>query len=241
MYFCRHTVHFALLFSFMALFGCRREVIQPDSDRGKAYYPYSSGLWWEFEVDSTFYNDFSGDTIQVSYILREEFTTPFSAENGQQAIRVEQFRKYPGSQSWVGPRVYWTYLTEQGAVKVEENIPYVKINYPVRQDLSWNGNRYNFQPQQIYLFSSVDAPLVINGIPFDSTATVLQKSFESLLGKEFYQEKYARNVGLIEKEIIDIKGFIDSDNIPDTLNLPLMQRIRSGIIYRQKISDWGTF
>jgi hypothetical protein len=233
-----HYLSFGALFV-ISLYSCRKETVDNTTDRGGNYYPYAQGLWWEYDVDSTFYNDFSSDTLQVAYRLREEFVSEFSAETESPAIRVEQFRKYPGQTNWVGPRVYWTYLTENGAVKVEENIPYVKINYPVSENVTWNGNRYNFFPAEEYTYLSVDKPYTINGFQFDSTAVVLQKSTESLLGRDFYQEKYARRVGLIEKEIVDIVGYIDVDNIPDTLSLPLNQRIRSGIIYRQKIADWG--
>lgn len=230
---------FAFLFTISA-YACRKETVDRTIERGENYYPYAMGLWWEYEVDSTFYNDFSSDTVQVNYRLREEFVSEFSTETGSSAIRVEQFRKYPGQSNWIGPRVYWTYLTEEGAVKVEENIPYVKINYPVKENFSWNGNRYNFLNPEEYTYLSVDEPYTVNALPFDSTAIILQKSLQSLLGREFYQEKYARRVGLIEKEIIDYVGYVDTDNIPDTIVKPLEQRIRSGIIYRQKIVAWGS-
>lgn len=233
----RLSVAFLILIS---AYSCRKEAVDYTLDRGENYYPYAVGLWWEYDVDSTFYNDFSSDTVRVSYRLREEFISEFSTETGNPAIRVEQFRKYPGQSNWVGPRVYWTYLTQKGAVKVEENIPYVKINYPVSENATWNGNRYNFFNAEEYSYLSVDEPYTVNNLPFDSTAVVLQKSTESLLGRDFYQEKYARRVGLIEKEIVDIVGYVDTDNIPDTIVRPLDQRIRSGIIYTQKIVSWGT-
>jgi hypothetical protein len=229
----------AFLLIMVAVYSCRKEEVDFAPDRGENYYPYALGLWWEYDVDSTFFNDFSSDTIQVSYRIREEFVSEFSTETGSPAIRVEQYRKYQDQTNWVGPRVYWTYLTEEGAVKVEENIPYVKINYPVKKNFNWNGNRYNFLDAEEYTYTSVDLPYTINSLSFDSTAVVLQKSMQSLLGKEFYQEKYARGVGLIEKEIVDIQGYIDVDNVPDTLVKPLDQRIRSGIIYTQKIAAWG--
>lgn len=236
-----HKLHFisAACVLTLLIFSCRKEVVDDLGDRGKSFYPYSEGLWWEYDVDSTFYNDFSGDTLISSYILREEFVSYFDS-SGLSAIRIERFRRANENESWQGPRVWWTYLTEQGAVKVEENIPYVKINYPVKNNLGWNGNRLNFLDPLTYVYQNTDEPLSLNGNTFDSTVTVMQNDNETLLGKKLYYEKYARNVGLIQVEITDISGFIDSDNVADTLAKPILNRIKSGVVYSQRIRDWGT-
>lgn len=221
------------------LFSCRKETLSGDMDRGETYYPYAEGLWWEYDVDSTFYNDFSGDTVHAVFILREEFDTFFVANNGEMAIRIERYRKVNQNAPWQGPRIWWTYITDDYAVKVEENNPYVKLNYPARQGDQWNGNRLNFMDAWDYTYEYVDQPLTVNGNSFDSTTSILQISYETLLEKQFYKEKYARRVGLIEKDVIDIRGYTDSDNIPDTIVKPLMNRIKSGVVIHQKIRDWG--
>jgi hypothetical protein len=220
------------------LFSCRKETIDA-AERGESYYPYSENLWWEYDVDSTYYNDFSGDTVQATFILREEFDSFFVANNGEMAIRIERYRRVNESDPWQGPRIWWTYVTVDGAVKVEENVPYVKVNFPVKEGNEWNGNRLNFMESWDFVYESVDEPLTVNGNSFDSTTSILQISEETLLEKRFYKEKYARNVGLIEKSVTDIRGYTDSDNIPDTIVKPLMNRIKSGVVITQKIRDWG--
>jgi len=221
-----------------AIFSCRKESIS-GIDRGVSYYPFSPGIWWEYDVDSTFYNDFSGDTVHSIFILREEFDTFFVADNGETAIRIERYRRANETAAWQGPRIWWTYITADAAIKVEENVPYVKLNFPVKESESWNGNRLNFMDSWAYTYENIDIPLVVNLNAFDSTTSILQINKETLLEKQVYREKYARNVGLIEKSVTDIKGYTDSDNIPDTIVKPLMNRIKSGVIIQQKIRSWG--
>lgn len=223
----------------VTLFSCRKESLSGNIDRGETYYPYAEGLWWEYDVDSIWYNDFSGDTVHATFILREEFDTFFVANDGNMAIRIERYRKANENAPWQGPRIWWTYITNDYAVKVEENNAFVKLNYPAKQGAKWNGNRLNFMEAWNYTYESVDQPLSLNGHGFDSTTSVLQKNYETLLERQFYKEKYARRVGLVEKTVIDVRGFIDSDNIPDTIVKPLMNRIKSGVVITQRIRDWG--
>jgi len=221
-----------------ALVSCHKETV-PVTDRGTSLYPYREGLWWEYDMDSTWYNDFSGDTVHVNLILREEFDSFFVANDGSFAIRIERYRRLSENDPWQGPRIWWTYTTTDEAVKVEENVPFVKLDFPVKKNAEWNGNRLNFQGAQTYTCENLDVPLTVNGHAFDSTASVLQIDQETLLEKKLYREKYARNVGLIEKSTIDIRGYTDSDNIPDTIVKPLMNRIKSGVVIQQKIRNWG--
>ena len=228
----------SLVIILSAMFSCRKESIS-GIERGVSYYPFAEGLWWEYDVDSTFYNDFSGDTVHSVFILREEFDTFFVADNGERAIRIERYRKANENAAWQGPRIWWTYMTVDAAVKVEENVSYVKLNFPAKENESWNGNRLNFMDSWTYIYESIDIPLTVNSNAFDSATSILQINKETLLEKQVYREKYARNVGLIEKSVTDIRGYTDSDNIPDTIVKPLMNRIKSGVVIQQKIRDWG--
>lgn len=236
----KNVIYISLLFlSGLFFHSCRREVLEP-SERGENYYPFAEGLWWEYDVDSTYYDDFSGDTTQVSFILREEFDSFFVATDGQLAILIKRYRRVNESSPWQGPRIWWTYKTTESAVKVEENNAYIKLNFPVSSQKEWNGNGLNFMDAWNYTYENVDVPYTVNGNVFDSTTSILQVDFETLLEKQFYQEKYARNVGLIEKTVTDVNGYTDSDNIPDTIAKPILNRIKSGLVIRQRIRDWGS-
>ncbi|HET6992688.1 MAG TPA: hypothetical protein VFJ43_15245, partial [Bacteroidia bacterium] len=84
-----------------------------------------------------------------------------------------------------------------------------------------------------YKYSGVDEPYMVNNVNFDSTLTVVQKDEENLLNRRYYVEHYARNVGMIEKNVIDV--FDDSL----VIGIPVVDRIYGGVIYNIKLVSWG--
>ena len=56
------------------------------------------------------------------------------------------------------------------------------------------------------------SPLDLNGLHFDSTVTVLQNNYQDATQKLFYEEQYAKNVGLIYKEEDNIQFLPDYPN-----------------------------
>ena len=116
------------------------------------------------------------------------------------------------------------YVNNQ-AHKVEENIRYVKLVFPLKINLKWNGNAYNTNETQLYYIKELDS----RWNNFEKTCLVIQKEKESLVDKYYQTERYAKNVGLIEK--IDIK--IEQAYVIQ--GVPIEQRIKRGEIYRQTI------
>jgi hypothetical protein len=62
---------------------------------------------------------------------------------------------------------------------------------------------------------------------------VIQKEFRPLVLDQYYIEKYAKGYGLIYKEIIDV---VSNKNVTTK---PVLDRIESGLIYKQKFLSIG--
>lgn len=223
-----------------ALFSCRREIIPSEDSTDNLYFPLRTGLWWEYDVDSTYYDDFARDTFHATYILREEIDSIFDTLEGEQAFVIKRYRKLSGANTWQGPRIWWALISENTVIKVEENNSFIKLNYPIVGGKKWNGNARNYMEAWSYTYQSVHTSKIVNGISLDSTVTVLQNNHETLIDKRFYEEVYAFGVGLVNKDIVDVVGYVDTDNIPDTIVKPLLSRIKSGTVYTQKIKSWGS-
>ncbi len=73
----------------------------------------------------------------------------------------------------------------------------------------------------------------MNSFAFDSTTLVEQKKDINGLNHRYYAERYAKNVGMIEKNVIDVTD--------DTIigAIPVLARIYSGVIYNIKLVDYG--
>ena len=76
--------------------------------------------------------------------------------------------------------------------------------FPVAKNKTWNGNAFNILGEWLYKYTEFDKAKTIGGIAFDSTLTVIQIDDENLIEKKYYREMYAKRVGLIYKQIIDV-------------------------------------
>ena len=83
--------------------------------------------------------------------------------------------------------------------RTEENIKYRRLVFPVRNDLSWNGNATNIADEWIYQYSEVNIPLNIGNLDFDSTLIVNQQDENTTLIYDYFQEIYAAGIGLVYK------------------------------------------
>ncbi|HEU4716217.1 MAG TPA: hypothetical protein VFU15_00200 [Bacteroidia bacterium] len=209
-------------------------------DTGYSYFPDAIGHYCIYDVDSTVYDDFNNDTVVYRYEVKEIIESYFTDNQGRQAMRVERYRKNYSdtvpyaNQPWTISRVWSFVRTSSEAEKQEENQRYIRLTFVPREGKTWNGNAYNTLGEMDYKYASVDQPYSLNAMNFDSVATVLQEDETNLITRKFYQERYARNVGMIEKSIIDVHGRTD------TLILsPVMGRITGGVVCNFRLVDWG--
>jgi hypothetical protein len=225
-----------LAFAFVS---CRNDQEIPDG--GYSYFPNEIGHYCVYEVDSAIYDDFEHDTDYFRYQVKEIVESYFTDNQGREAMRVERYKRpfidsIPYSQlPWTISRV-WTFVrTASQGEKVEENERFLRLTFVPREGKEWDGNAFNTIGEWQYEYEYVDMPYSINTFSFDSTLQVIQKNETNLLKRRFYSEKYARHVGMIEKNVIDVSGQ------PDTLiiGIPVVDRIYSGVIYNIKLVDWG--
>ena len=78
----------------------------------------------------------------------------------------------------------------------------------------------------------VNKPLIFGSLKFDSTLAVLQQYDSSAINITSSIEKYAKNIGLVYKEL----RFLKSQN---NIGLPWEERAEQGYILRMSIIDYG--
>jgi hypothetical protein len=148
---------------------------------------------------------------------------------------------YP-SIPWKLRNVCISNLTASTAERVEENIRYKKLIFPVSTKSSWNGNAQNTLDPLNYSYLFVDLPRTIGNTKFDSVLQVNQQDATNLISKKYYIEKYARHVGLVQKQVIDVES--QPDGVPDSLlpvwiATPIMDRVDKGFQYILTINSYG--
>jgi hypothetical protein len=110
-----------------------------------------------------------------------------------------RYTRATAADNWSLKDVWTTKISGNRAELVEENQRVIKLVFAPTTDKEWNANAFNqFVPLNCY-YTNLHKPATINGIGFDSTITVEQEDFFSLIDHRRKYEVYAKGVGLVYK------------------------------------------
>lgn len=234
----KRYIYLSVVLFLIAFWGCKRtEEEQPDM--GYNYVPLEVGHYIIYEVDSIVYNDFNGDTLHYHYQLKELIESTYADNAGRPTQRLERYIRYYNdsvsidSLPWSIARVWNMTRTNTELERMEENQRYLRLRFPPRDGQSWDGNVYNALGSWEYVYADVDVPFSSGSLQWDSTLLVKQKDETNLINRRYYAERYARNIGLIEKQIVDV---FDTTIVP---GVPVVNRIAGGLVYSAKAISWG--
>jgi len=219
---------FLLSIAGIIYFSCKHESLDP-IDVGYKYYPSNVGHWVMYEVDSTYYDGFTHTVRKYHFKINEKIESTFLDNQNRPTQRIERYKKATDTTNWFLKDVWASNLTSTTAEKVEENVRYVKLVFPIIGGQTWNGNALNDLGSQDYEYDNVFEPYSINGFSFDSTVTVIQNKDTNLIHVSDMVEIYAKNVGLIYKKYKDVNKEAD----------PLHDSITSGVDYTYRIISFG--
>ena len=202
------------------------------------YQPLKIGVWYIYDVDSITYNDFTTPTTvdSFNFQLKEEITDTFTDQAGKLNFRLERSKRFYND-SIVFDSLTWKltdiwYITKDGKniQRVEENNRYVSLLSPVKNKTIWDGNAFNSMDSWDYTYLNTEEPFDTYG----NTVTVNQLLFDDpLIYYEFYEEVYAKGIGLVNR----IRVNVESQDYSNP-NIPVLNRIESGVQYFQKLNDY---
>jgi len=206
---------------------CTKDSDLPPEDMGYAYFPYTPGDYRLYQVDSTYYDDFFDTVKTYSFQLKEVYESYFYDSENRQCIRIERWVKMTDTTDWYLRDVWYSCLTNSVAEKLEENVRFTRLAFPVRRSTEWNGNAFNNLDEQICEYDNIDDPMSFGLLSFDSTATVIQQVSSNLIEDINQYEIYARHVGLVYKKFRDVeKDFVSGS-------------IVSGVDYTVQLTEYG--
>lgn len=235
-------MHSSIRFVWIAVFlasvlSCKKNASSPSKNDDFEYFPDKAGQFIIYDVDSIVHNDFTGKVDSFRFQLKELVESIYTDNQGRPTQRIERYKRKNANFEWTLTDVWWANRTSTGAEKVEENVRFIKLIFPVAKDGSWNGNAQNTLGNWDYTYSAVHTPVnffsLSSNLSFDSTVTVVQKNDENLIQKKFYTEIYAKKVGLIFKQIIDV----ESQNVAS--GKPIMERIEKGLEFKMVVKSYG--
>ena len=195
------------------------------------YFPLEYGQWIIYDMDSTVHLDIDDTTNQPDtsiayyrYQVREIIDSSFIDGEGELAYRILRETRLNDTLPWSFLNIWTCKRNAHSAQRIEDNIRFVKLSFPISDNVSWNGNAFNNFPEEEYMFESIHQPYTAGSLTFDSTVTVLQEEFISLINRIIRREKYARHVGLVfrQRDSLNING------LGETLNgIEVLQTVNS--------------
>jgi hypothetical protein len=195
------------------------------------YFPLQSGNYIIYQVDSIIHRYEDDETNNPDslidtfhYEVKEVIDSSFIDGEGDVAWRLSRYYRENSNENWTFTSLWTAKRTNQSAQRVEENIRFVKLSFPVRLNTTWNGNLFNFLPEEDYTIQEANVPITIGGFSFDSSVTVLQLDDLNAIHHLYKEEKYVYGVGLAYRQ-------------RDSLNLDMFQ-ITNGIEFRQTLIDY---
>ncbi|HRS54214.1 MAG TPA: hypothetical protein P5250_05875 [Bacteroidales bacterium] len=185
-------------------YSCKNDIIVSEINDYN-YFPVNKGHYVIYQVDSIVYNDFTNTVDTFLYEIKEYIESDIIDNSGRTVQRLEKYKRNCDTLPWKLNNVWTCLRTTYTAEKVEENVRYLKLIFPIQKDKKWNGNAYNIFDEQTYKYIDVHKPYYNKYLYFDSTITVLQKDFNTLISNDYAIEIYATGVGLVYKKFVQIE------------------------------------
>ncbi len=211
-----------ILISFL-FSSCKKETEKFVSTEVTDYYPLEIGKYITYDLDSTvYYINFGQQANVINYQVQDRVDAQISDNQGRPAYRILRFIRKDASQQWVPNNTFMVVPTANSIEFIENNLRYLKLEQPVKQDFSWKGNSFidtysnytdvKYLEDWDYVYDSINVPLIINSLAIDSTIKVFER--DEFLGqdpsipgtqyaeKNYAVEKYGKGIGLIYREFL---------------------------------------
>lgn len=184
------------------LLACNRngDDVSEVGDIGTKFYPIKTGLSREYFVDSIAYddNDPQDPIDSFTYLYKEVITDTFTDGTQHLAYVVSRyFKQNDTDDTWHDAGVYKVQHKNNMITTVEDNMPYLKLVFPIKDRGSWNGNLFNGFEPQAYRITEFKQPFQFQSVTY-SSIKVDQYNTKNVIEEVRRYERYAENIGLVE-------------------------------------------
>jgi hypothetical protein len=212
------------------LIGCGGEAPDP-VDTGSAYFPLEKGVFQVYSVHEIRYSGVSEPQIWL-YELMTEVVDSFPVPGGYSFV-IKRSRRLTEDAPWEVLDTWSARKDSREVIVSESNTPFVKAIFPVRSGTRWNGNEFNTLGTDEYEIVNAGEPFEVDGMRFENTFTVAQEQNEDfIVFNDERREVYARDVGLIYKEVVQLNYCTDDDCLAQ-------QKIDNGVEMKIVIKQYG--
>ena len=197
---------------------------------GYDFYPLAVGDYRIYDVEEINYLITGFDT--AVYQLREIITDSIPSIDQTTYLLRRDIRQNE-LDDWESDSVWAVTKTSNYLSITENNIPFIKLTFPVKQGKEWDGNSLNSRAEQIYYYEPIDTLLVDSLTLNDQIRVVIEDVEENVTGVDLRSEAYVQGIGLVEKNYLTQKKCTSSDCGPD------LGEVIAGRALRQTLIEIG--
>lgn len=222
-----------LVSGLLLVLGCNR-TIEPDLDAfGRTYFPLKTGRFIEYSIQEVSI-DGVNEADTLNYMLKEVVVDSFYTQAGQLRYIIHSFKRESDEEEWQLDKVLQQYLDNNVAVRINGNIPVIKLTLPVSEGAVWDMNRLNTLNESLVMYDSVSSMFISsNGTLFDETATIVKSNNQDLIvQQDLRYEIFAKNVGLVREVSVLLNYCLETDCFGQ-------QVIEDGRIYNKEYHHHG--
>jgi hypothetical protein len=208
---------------------CKKQTGTLNSTELNAFVSLQTGKYIHYRLDSMRFIDFGQRDTVISYQAKDTIEAEITDNLGRKAFRVVRYLRDLNStdeSDYMPSLTYMIIPTEQCIEVLENNLRFQKLRLPVTEGFNWHGNSflpstpysitYEFSNDEDidlwdYTYEGVDQSFEVNDNVYDNTVTILQVADSSnvpiefpdgLAYRNYWTETYAKNIGLIYKEVV---------------------------------------
>jgi hypothetical protein len=216
---------------------CADDASDEAVDLGYAFFPLKEGAYYTFKADSIYHDQpvatIPGIHDTSSYYIKEVYDSFFLDAEEKENMRIVRYKKDSLHHDWQITDVWFARLNALNAERVEEDMRFIKLGFPISPFSSWDSNALNTLDPWDSDYDSLYMARTIGELEFENTIRVNQHQFRTEINDELSFEIYAEDVGLVKrfhKELYTRPAYI---------NYPIAANIINGSEYTWEIIDYG--
>ena len=214
------------------LLSCNETVAPNTSEFGYEYYPMEVGTYRVYYTSTTRYN-LDGSIETNEYLTKEVAEDSIIYADGSIRVVLGRYSADLSATKWQKDSL-WAVLKDDAKIVVSEaNIDFVKLVFPVKESINWDGNSINSQDNELYKIENLGKTYSYDTLSYTKTLTVIQADLVDpvkITSDDYRIEVFAADIGLVHK--LNIKVNYCSSCVENG-------KIDDGYIFEQKLIEFG--
>lgn len=181
---------------------CKKNVdipVKEDFNSDFGYFGLKKGNFIEYDVIHIVHDDEVDIHDTTSFRLKTIIGDTVTDNQGRKASKYIRLLWNDIKDIWEIKDVWTAIIDGKNAELTDENQRLIKLTFPIKENVYWNPSIFSTLSNENYMYGNIHVSLKGKDYSFDSTVTVLQNNYFTLVDYKYQTETYAKNVGLISK------------------------------------------